>query len=104
MNRVALIVEADEPVMFFSSIGAARSYIEIYSVRDGIYKGAYDASGRRYEIRERGEDVEIASVDEYDLPGLRLIVESFLSYHGIDFDPQDSIHSLLDRCAPFIVA
>lgn len=46
-REVRLIVAADEPPLFFSSVDAAEQYLEAIDVEDGVYPAAY---GRRASL------------------------------------------------------
>ena len=56
---IKLIVAADEPVLFFSSIAAAESYLEWIDVEDGVYPIAYDPDGNVYRLKTEGQQVVI---------------------------------------------
>lgn len=57
--EVVLIIAADEPALFFSSVTAAENYLEAVDVRDGVYTGAYGAGGEPYSLRAEGNRVAI---------------------------------------------
>ena len=56
---IALIVAADEPALFFSSVNAAERYLEWIDVKDGVYSIAYDPDGSIYRLRHDGNRVII---------------------------------------------
>ena len=53
-KKVGLVVAADEPALFFSSIEAAEAKLEAIDVEDGVYPVAYDPEGRPYILRSEG--------------------------------------------------
>ncbi len=59
LKPVALIVAADEPALFFSSVEAAEDYLEAVDVRNGVYPAAYGPGGERFEVETVGEDVKV---------------------------------------------
>jgi hypothetical protein len=58
-----LFVEADEPLLVFSSVGEAERYLEPADVRSGTYPRAFGPSGEQFSITTIGEVVAITPLD-----------------------------------------
>jgi hypothetical protein len=56
---IKLIVAADEPALFYSSVDAATTHLEWIDVEDGVYPIAYDPDGNIYRLRTEGQRVVI---------------------------------------------
>ena len=54
---IQLIVAADEPALFFTSIEAAQRKLEWIDVKAGVYPIAYDPQGNVYRLRYEGQHV-----------------------------------------------
>ena len=98
---VALIVAADEPALFFSSIEAAEAWIEPTDVADGVYRAAYGPSGERYEVRTDNGRVVIAPADAHTAPEeLRALLHRYFEASGTAVAQTDELDDLLSRCRP----
>jgi len=58
-KTIKLIVAADEPALFYSSIEAAQTNLEWIDVDDDVYPIAYDPDGNIYRLRTDGQRVVI---------------------------------------------
>jgi hypothetical protein len=58
-KTIKLIVAADEPALFYTSIEAAETDLEWIDVEDGVYPIAYDPDGNVYRLRTEGQRVVI---------------------------------------------
>jgi hypothetical protein len=56
---INLIVAADEPALFYSSIEAAAMDLEWIDVENGVYPVAYDPEGNIYRLRAEDRRVVI---------------------------------------------
>ena len=56
---IKLIVAADEPALFYSSVDAAATNLEWIDVENGVYPIAYDPDGNIYHLRTEGQRVVI---------------------------------------------
>ena len=56
---IKLIVAADEPALFYSSVDAAAIDLEWIDVENGVYPIAYDPDGNIYRLRTEGQRVVI---------------------------------------------
>jgi hypothetical protein len=68
MPTIELIVEADEPALFFSSRSRAEAYLEAIDVRDGVYPVAYGPDGRLFQLEAIGNRVSINAVEGAKAP------------------------------------
>jgi len=59
MKPIELIIAADEPALFFSSIKSAEGYLEATDVEDGIYTAAFGPNGESYQINAKENRVVI---------------------------------------------
>jgi hypothetical protein len=57
MAKIALIVAADEPALFVSSIEWAEQALEAIDVEDGVYTAAFGPGGEVYDIETEGTSV-----------------------------------------------
>ena len=93
---IKLIVAADEPALFFASIGAAEGYLEWIDVRDGIYPIAYDPDGNVYRLREDGRNVfvERDTAASLDPEGLNKLLRRVT---GVTSNDNEFLLSLCER-------
>jgi len=105
-RKIALIVAADEPALFFTSIKAAESYLETIDVENYEYSAAYDPDGRLYQIGTSGKRVVITP--ERDQPSdpaaLKALLLGFLSEIGEPGSEADSLETLIKRCERYVSA
>jgi len=73
---IRLIVAADEPAFFYSSISAAERKLEWIDVCHGVYPIAFDPEGNVYRLRQDGKHVfiELDSATPADLNGLNALL------------------------------
>jgi hypothetical protein len=64
----ALFVAADEPLLVYPSVAAAKSHLEAIDVRYGLYPAAYGPNGESYQIEADGDHVVIEATSEPDRP------------------------------------
>jgi len=100
MVEIALIVEADEPALFFSSVKGAEAYLEAIDVRDGVYRAAFGPDGQPFDIRATGERVTISPALRGAEPDkLRALLLRFLeSRNDKSIGLDDDLPVLLARC------
>lgn len=100
MVDIELIVEADEPALFFSSVKGAEAYLEAIDVRDGVYRAAFGPDGQPFDIRAAGERVTITPAPRGAEPDkLRALLMRFLeSTNDRNIGPDDDLPVLLERC------
>jgi hypothetical protein len=102
---IGLIVEADEPVLFFSTIKAAETYMEPIDVRDGVYKAAYDVRGNSFAIDVVDDHVVICPNTDTrcSKERLRELLINFLSELDVVQYDEESLEELLEKCRPYVV-
>ncbi|MDR6533145.1 hypothetical protein J2800_003906 [Caulobacter rhizosphaerae] len=100
MPPIELIVEADEPALFFSSVGGAEAYLEAIDVRDGVYPVAYGPDGQVFKLEAIGDRVRIASVEGSKAPDdLRALLLRYLSAVKVhDVKSTETLSGLLAIC------
>lgn len=103
-SRIALIIAADEPALFYGSIAAAERDLEAIDVQNGIYKAAYGPAGQRYKITVQRDRVVIsADSGQPDSPAdLRAVLLRFLQAIGKPASPYLRVSSLLRLCEPYM--
>lgn len=105
-SKVKLIVEADEPALFFSSIATAEKYLEAIDVANGVYKAAFGPKGEPFQIKSDGNRVLI-SVCIGELPQtteLRAVLARFFAAIGKSISHDESLESLIRKCEVHISA
>ena len=103
MREIALIVEADEPAIFFSNVRAAAASMEAVDVDNGLYRKLFGPAGEVFEVSVIDGRAHIALVEgSNDLSGLRRVLVSFLSAMNIDHEVDESVSLLLEKCRPFV--
>ena len=105
MSAIALIVQADEPALFFSSVSGAESYLEAIDVSDGVYPIAYGPDGQVFQLEAIGDRVRINSVEGSKAPDdLRALLLRYLSAaKQHDVRSTDPLSSLLARCETAVI-
>ncbi|WP_298123550.1 hypothetical protein [Brevundimonas sp.] len=105
MPTIELIVEADEPALFFSSVGGAEAYLEAIDVRDGVYPVAYGPDGQVFRLEAVGDRVRINSVEGSKAPDdLRKLLLRYLSAaESHDVKSTDPLSGLLARCEAAVI-
>jgi hypothetical protein len=100
MPTIELIVEADEPALFFASVSGAEAYIEAIDVRDGVYPVAYGPDGQVFKLEAIGDRVRITSVESLKAPDdLRALLLRYLSAaKAHDVKSTETLSGLLARC------
>lgn len=106
MASVKLIVKADEPALFFSSIEAAEKYLEAIDIEKGVYPAAYGPEGERFQLNTNGNRVfitpssgRLAEPDE-----LRSVLLKFFSAIKKPVLKHESLEELLRKCEEHISA
>jgi hypothetical protein len=93
---IRLIVAADEPALFFSSVEDAEGYLEAIDVENGVYTAAYGPGGEPYRISIEGDNVVISSTGGPPQPDkLKALLLLYLGDRG---SPTDELPLLLERC------
>lgn len=100
-SKIKLIVAADEPALFYSSVSQAEMDLEAVDVRDGVYPVGYGPDGQIFKLEAMGDRVRISQVE--GLPPkpdeLRALLLRYLSATGVhDVDEAEPLGSLLARC------
>lgn len=100
MPNIQLIVEADEPALFFSSVSRAEAYLEAIDVRDGVYPAAYGPDGQVFQLEAIGDRVQITAVAGSKAPDdLRALLLRYLSAaKAHDVKSTETFSGLLARC------
>lgn len=100
MPTIELIVEADEPALFFSSVSGAEAYLEAIDVRDGVYPVAYGPDGQVFKLEAIGDRVRITSIEGSRAPDdLRVLLFRYLSaVRAHDVKSTETLPGLLARC------
>jgi hypothetical protein len=102
VTAIKLIVEADEPALFFNSIDAATKKLEWIDVRDGVYPAAYDPDGNVYRLRYEGQKVIIErDGDRCDPAGLNALLRKFIAVAYMPIKSDDTAF-LLSLCGKHI--
>ena len=100
MTKIALIVAADEPALFFASVRDAELSLEAIDVKNGVYSAAFGPKGEPYAISTDGKRVFIRKAGEPPQPeALKALILRFL-YTDEDPSYESSLTSLLERCPP----
>lgn len=100
---IGLIVKADEPALFFSSIESAELYLEAIDVRDGVYPAAYGPGGEPYIVGVEGDRVVIEPLDgELRTGELRDLLKSFLAAIGASAD--GDLTDMIAACEKYVAA
>jgi hypothetical protein len=96
---VALIIAADEPAIFFSSVEVAEQYIEPIDVRNGIYTAVYGPAGEPYGIEADHTGVRITRIlDAPNQPDqLKALLLNYFDAVG-EVVTDESLPALLARC------
>lgn len=98
---IGLIVKADEPALFFSSIESAVRYLEAIDVRDGVYPAAYGPRGEPYVIGVAGDRVVIEQLEgELRAGELRDLLKNFLAVVGAN--AEGDLTDLITACEKYI--
>jgi hypothetical protein len=100
MKDVRLIVPADEPALFFSSMQAAERYLEPVDVQNGIYPIAYGPAGEIYRIGVRDGRVAVTldSAQHARPDELKRLITHFLSAAEVPA-PTGDLAALVKACA-----
>lgn len=59
-----LFIEADEPLVVFSSVEMAEQHLEALDVRNGVYTRAFGQAGELFSIETDGESVVIRPIEQ----------------------------------------
>src|SRR5688500_2627001 len=98
--EIRLIVAADEPALFFSSVKAAETYLEAIDVEDGVYGAAYGPNGEPY-LKSTNDNRVIVRRDPTRSPEpdeLKKLVTSFFAAIGQPDAENESLPAMLARC------
>jgi hypothetical protein len=102
--EIRLIVAADEPALFFSSVEAAETYLEAIDVEDGVYGAAHGTHGEPYVISTSGNRV-IVRLDPTRSPQpdeLKKLVKAFFAAIGQPDAEDEPLPAMLARCTRFL--
>lgn len=101
MTHVHLIVEADEPVVFFASVRDAERWMEPVDVKDGVYSAAFGPAGEPHVISTDGKTVVIRPTGGAPQPeALKTLLLRYFSATGQATSDEISLPALLTRCSP----
>lgn len=105
MSSIALIVQADEPALFFSSVSGAEGYLEAIDVSDGVYPIAYGPDEQVFQSEAIGDRVRINPVEGSTAPDdLRALLLRYLSAgRQHDVKSTDPLSALLARCEAALI-
>jgi len=104
-DRIQLIVEqADGWPLFFSSIEAAKSYLEAIDVDDGEYPRAYGPEGEPYRLTSMDGGVVVLEDESRSRCPTELenLLRRYLGYLGEKATESDDLRALLKKCEPAI--
>jgi hypothetical protein len=103
---VRLIVAADEPAVFFSSIQSAESYLEAIDVNNGVYTAAYGPAGEPYRISAPNNRVSITPDPSYPAKPreLRALLVRFFAATKAPARDSEDLDALVKRCVPYLTA
>ncbi|GAA0202247.1 hypothetical protein QOZ96_001512 [Brevundimonas nasdae] len=99
--KIELVVAADEPTLFYSSVQQAETHLEAIDVRNGVYPVAYGPAGQVFKLEAIGDRVRIAQVEGLSPKpdDLRALLLLYLSATGVyDVGEAETLVSLLARC------
>lgn len=99
---IKLIVAADEPALFYSSIESAERDLEWIDVKDGVYPVAYDPDGNLYRLRYEGQKVIIErDGNKCDPAALNALLRKFIAAVYMPIESNDNAF-LLSLCAKHV--
>ncbi|TVV71665.1 hypothetical protein [Sphingomonas solaris] len=91
-----LFIEADEPLLMFSSVEMAEQYLEAVDVRSGVYKRAFGQAGELFSIEAESEIVVIRATEQpADPDGLCELLRRSLHGVGEAFLPDADLPTLV---------
>jgi hypothetical protein len=102
--EIQLIVAADEPALFFSSVNAAETYLEAIDVENGVYGAAYGPRGEPYVISANSNRVTLRR-DQTRSPQpdeLKKLLTDFFAAIGQPDTENESLPAMLARCTRFV--
>jgi hypothetical protein len=95
---IKLIVAADEPALFYSSIDVAERALEWIDVENGVYPIAYDPDGNIYRLRHENRRVIIErDGNKSDPRGLNVLLRKAVSALHMPIKSDDNAF-LLSLC------
>ena len=103
-RSVGLVVLADEPALFFSTVPVAEGYLEAVDVENGVYPRAYGPAGEIYTLRTEDDKVVIEpDRNNASQPKeLEKLLRRILSDRGIHTPRESSLESLLQYCERYV--
>jgi hypothetical protein len=102
-DQIRLIIEADEPALFYASLQDAQLDLEPIDVKAGVYKSVYGRDGQVYEINVKNNKVLFDFVSgKRDVDTLKKVIKTFLVSIDGHFEETESLASLLTRCEPYV--
>jgi hypothetical protein len=97
-----LFIEADEPLLVFSSVEMAEQHLEAMDVRNGVYKPAFGRAGEPFSIETEGESVRIRAIGQpADPDSLRELLRRSLNEVGEAFPPGADLPTLVAATEAF---
>jgi len=97
-----LFIEADEPLLVFSSVEMAEQHLEPIDVRSGVYKRAFGPAGEPFSIRAEDATVVIRAIDQpADPEGLRELLRRSFQSIGEEVSPDADLPTLVAATEAF---
>lgn len=97
-----LFIEADEPLLVFSSVEVAEQHLEPIDVRSGVYKRAFGPAGEPFSITTEDENVVIRAIDQpTDPAGLWELLRRSLQSVGEEVPPDADLPTLVAATEAF---
>jgi len=100
-TKIKLIVAADQPALFFTSMRQAETYLEAIDVEDGVYPDAYGPDGEPYKLEAVSGRVRVTPLERAEPrpDDLRALLLRYLAATGVNrTEGAESLRSLLARC------
>jgi hypothetical protein len=97
-----LFIEADEPLLVFSSVEMAEQHLEALDVRDGVYTRAFGQAGELFSIEAEDEGVVIRAIEQpADPDSLRELLRRSLQKVGEVVPPDADLPTLVAATEAF---
>ena len=91
-----LFIEADEPLLVFSSVVMAEQHLEALDVDNGVYTRAFGPAGELFSIETEGESVVIRAIEQpADPDSLRELLRRSLQQVGEVVPPDADLPTLV---------
>ena len=99
-KKIEVVVAADEPAQFYTSIGAAERAMEAIDVWDGVYTSAFRRDGERLGIEVQDDRVRLipGGVDQNSRDELRHLLLRYMKFVGRVIPEDTRLESLINAC------